>query len=527
MKLDTFFDNFGFLADAPNGVQMLRQTILRLSVQGKLVPQNPKDEPASVFIEKIKAEKERLVKEGKIKKAKLLPPILADEIPHKLPKGWVWERLGNLQRFVNGFAFKSKDYEDSGIGIVRIGDIVNGVISTSNMKYVAPIVAEQLDESLYVRKGDLLIAMSGATTGKLGFNLTEQQFLLNQRVGKLELIKVDKRYTHFFLSTKIKEHLRISAGSAIPNLSTQQINNILFPLPPLREQKRIVARVDELMALCDELEARKQQGSINCIQLNDASVHKLLTAREPKKFRKHWQRICDNFDLLYSKSENVNKLRQAILQLAVQGKLVQVDTTVSASDGKKVGDFIKIQNGYAFKSGWYVESGIKLLRNINIGHGKINWAEATKINKTRAKEYERFQLSEGDIVISLDRPLITTGLKLARIKKDDLPCLLLQRVGRAVFLTDQVLPEFFYLWLQSPLFIDTIDPGRSNGVPHISSKSIETIAFNPPSLLIQKKTVVKTEQIMSLFDKFEADLMKSRMHSGKLLNATIVELMAA
>ena len=112
---------------------------------------------------------------------------------------------------------------------------------------------------------------------------------------------------------------------AQPVISGRKIYPLLVPLPPTNEQKHIVSKVDELMTLCDELEARKQKVSINCIRLNDASIHKLLTAREPTKFSKHWQRICDNFHLLDSKPENVNKLRKAILQLAVQGKLVPQD----------------------------------------------------------------------------------------------------------------------------------------------------------------------------------------------------------
>ena len=111
----------------------------------------------------------------------------------------------------------------------------------------------------------------------------------------------------------------------VNGIRQENLLKMLVPIPPINEQKRIVAKVDELMALCDELEARKQQVNANCIQLNDASIHKLLTDREPKKFSNHWQRICDNFDLLYSKTENVTKFRQAILQLAVQGKLVPQD----------------------------------------------------------------------------------------------------------------------------------------------------------------------------------------------------------
>src|SRR5574341_1153593 len=96
MKLETFFDNFELLADAPNGVNKLRELILQLAVQGKLVPQDPKDEPTSILIKKIKAEKERLVKEKKINNARALPTIDEDKIPYNLPKLWQWARLGDI-----------------------------------------------------------------------------------------------------------------------------------------------------------------------------------------------------------------------------------------------------------------------------------------------------------------------------------------------------------------------------------------------------------------------------------------------
>ena len=135
-----------------------------------------------------------------------------------------------------------------------------------------------LDARLQVAPGDLVIAMSGATTGKLGFNRTTDTFLLNQRVGKLDLVLVNSLYTYLFLSTRIEENLRISAGSAIPNLSTSQINNLLIPLPPLAEQKRIVAKVDQLMALYDELDTKLRQSQAAAGTLMDAVVHELTAA---------------------------------------------------------------------------------------------------------------------------------------------------------------------------------------------------------------------------------------------------------
>ena len=120
--------------------------------------------------------------------------------------------------------------------------------------------------------------MSGATTGKLGFNRTDQTFFLNQRVGRMELVIVEPQFAANYLATQIQENLRISSGSAIPNLSTEQINQTVFPLPPLAEQKRIVARVEELMRWCDTLEAQLHQTRTLGAHLLASTLHHLLAA---------------------------------------------------------------------------------------------------------------------------------------------------------------------------------------------------------------------------------------------------------
>ena len=274
----------------------------------------------------------------------------------RLPNDWTWESLESVIHFTNGFAFKSLDYIDEGIGIVRIGDInPRGEIFPDKMKYVREDYIDELSEDLQVRPGDLVIAMSGATTGKLGFNKTAYTFLLNQRVGKIQFLKLDEHYGFYYLSTKIKENLDKSRGAAIPNLSTKQIKEILVPLPPLEEQKRIVAKVDELMALCDQLQTQQQQQANTLIKANTAAIHALLSAessgttkhkagrqnpqnKKKKSFKDAWERIANNFHTLYGNTlpmppgegrqkkyfvglENLKELRKVISTLAVEGKL--------------------------------------------------------------------------------------------------------------------------------------------------------------------------------------------------------------
>jgi type I restriction enzyme S subunit len=167
---------------------------------------------------------------------------------------------------------------------------------------------------------------------------------------------------------------------------------------------------------------------------------------------------------------------------------------------------------------------MRLCRNANVSHGVLDWRESAYVDEKVAKEFERFALSEGDIVLSLDRPLITTGLKVARIRESDLPCLLLQRVAKPVPKHDQLDLSYFLLWLNSSEFVDSIDPGRSNGVPHISTRQVQSLPFVLPPLAEQRRIVAKVEQLMALVDALETQLAASRATAANLLSALVAEL---
>ena len=163
-------------------------------------------------------------------------------------KGWVEKKLDDVCGFQNGFAFKSNTFKATGAPVIRISNIQDGRIDTENrLVFVNPKDYREDLERYRIVKNDLLIAMSGATTGKLGFNTENTVFYLNQRVGKFEPgAKLDKQFLYYFLSTRVEENLRISAGAAQPNLSTEQIKGFVIPLPPVEEQTRIVLKLESL-----------------------------------------------------------------------------------------------------------------------------------------------------------------------------------------------------------------------------------------------------------------------------------------
>ncbi|KXS31341.1 MAG: Restriction modification system DNA specificity domain-containing protein [Candidatus Gallionella acididurans] len=250
------------------GIRKLRELILELAVRGKLVSQDANDEPASALLKRIQAEKAKLITVGKIKQDKPLPAVTEEEKLFALPQGWAWVRLGEIQSFTNGYAFKSPDFQNSGVGVIRIGDVGNnGEILTNSMLYYPLEREAEIPKKFKVNPGDLIISMTGNV--KLAFNNTESVYFLNQRVGKIELYFVSKFYVYRFLTTVAQEKIENASGGVIPNVSTEEINESAIPLPPLAEQHRIVAKVDELMALCDQLETRHN---------NAAAAHEKLVS---------------------------------------------------------------------------------------------------------------------------------------------------------------------------------------------------------------------------------------------------------
>lgn len=505
MKLQIFFDKFDQFADAPNAVTKMRELVLQLAVQGRLVKQRTDEQSAATLAVQIAEDRAAFVKARSLTRQQVFDSVAGDQRPFFLPRGWVWTRLGNLCRVQAGFAFDSAAFtqSDSGMPIIRIRDITK---DHTQVNYVG-----EFREEFLVDAGDYLVGMDG--------NFTIAQWrgpraLLNQRVSRLQWYSQHLKPSFFAIAAqhRLSELQGTKAYTTVDHLSSSQIENSVVPLPPLTEQKRIVAKVDELMALCDRLEEQQQERESQRAVLTSASMARFADAPTPA-----------NLPLLFHPSCPIPpaKLRKSILTLAVHGKLVRFEVE---NDPQTVGDHVTFQNGYAFKSQWFKPAGIRLCRNVNVSHGVVDWRESAFVDDDVAKEFERFALSEGDIVLSLDRPLITTGLKVARIRKSDLPCLLLQRVAKPVPKHDQLDMSYFFLWLNSSEFVDSIDPGRSNGVPHISTRHVQLLPFVLPRLAEQRRIVAKVDLLMALVDQLEVQLTASRATAANLLSALVAEL---
>jgi len=322
MELTTFFENFESLISTPKGVQKLRQLILQLAVMGKLVPQDSSDEPASILLEKIRQEKEKLVKEGKIKKEKPLAAIKPSEIPYELPPGWEWVRLGDVAELKIGKTPSRNEpqyWEDQDYSWINISDMKHGETINISKQYVSQKAYDKVFKGKISPQGTLLMSFK-LTIGKMSL-LGIDAFHNEAIISIIPYVEDLKQYLFKCLSVfEIdKEKNKAIKGNT---LNKNSLNRIILAIPPLAEQHRIVATVDRLLALCDELEIQKNKQQANLILLGKTANISLINVQSPEEFNRNWRLIFENFESIYSTPENVTQLRQAILQLAVMGKLV-------------------------------------------------------------------------------------------------------------------------------------------------------------------------------------------------------------
>lgn len=242
-------------------VKKLRQQLLQDAVQGKLVEQNPKDEPASELLKKIKAEKEKLIAEKKLKKEKELPPIKPEEIPFEIPENWKWCRLGEIcTKITDGF-HNTPPKVSEGIPYIAATQVKSDKIDWDNCNYVDEKYHRELYIKAYPQKGELLVVNIGAGCGTPALIDVDFEFSFkNTAILKFNQNLIsNKLLFYYFLLRKDEIYAELTKGGLQPFLSLKILNEIDFPLPPIAEQNRIVQKIDELMQYCNDLEASIKQ----------------------------------------------------------------------------------------------------------------------------------------------------------------------------------------------------------------------------------------------------------------------------
>ncbi|WP_316347323.1 restriction endonuclease subunit S [Desulfuromonas acetoxidans] len=571
MTVETFFANFGHLADAPNGVQKLRELILQLAVQGKLVPQDFNEEPASALLEKVESEKKRLKELGKIKKLPTAEAVNKDEILFRTPQGWEWPRLDTVCSYIQ--RGKGPKYvEQSDIPVVSQKCVQWAGFTLAPARFICPSTLEKYAEERFLRTGDLLWNSTGTgTIGRINVYKHEdnpyEKVVADSHVTVVRPVLLDSGYIWIWLASPyIQADLEGNASGSTNQveLATSVVKAHVIPLPPLEEQKRIVAKVDQLMALCDELEDRQQKQQQGRMRLNNATLDALLTASEADEFADHWQRISTNFDLLYDHPETIAKLRAAILQLAVQGKLVTQDPNdepastllerIKAEKGRLVKEKLirkekplaaVQESAYPFQlpSAWewtrlgtlckVVEygtsqkshdhsSGVPVLRMNNIDGGRVHHSNLKYVGSD-IKDLPKLYLKQGEILFNRTNSYELVG-KAGVFEGNDDKFTFASYLIRASLFQEEIVPAFVNYALNSSYFrITQIEPEITQqcGQANFNGTKLKNTLVPLPSRAEQKRIVAKVDQLMTLCDKLEAKLNQAKQHSEKLMESTL------
>ncbi len=553
-------EEFSTIFDRPEKVKKLREYILSLAVRGKLVEQDENDEPASILLEKIREEKDRLVKEKKIKKEKPLPKIGEDEIPYELPKGWKWVRLGQIGDWGAGATpprGNSEYYNNGNINWLKTGELNDGYISSSE-EMITELALSKC--SLRLNKpGDILIAMYGATIGKLG--ILNIEATTNQACcGCTPYDGVYNKYL-FNLLLSMRENFKSQgAGGAQPNISRQKIVNTIAPLPPLNEQKRIVEKVDYLMEFCDKLEAQLEKkvkyGSLSA----KSALNSVSNCSSYEELEKALRFIIKNFKELTLAGGAIDELKNAILSLAVKGKLVpqdeddepasmllerireEKDRLVKEKKIKKEKPLPEIGDEevpYDLPKGWewarlndicslitdgthstpkYTESGVPFLSVKDLSKGFIDFSNTRFISE---EEHElltkRCNPQYGDILLT---KVGTTGI--AKWIDTDNQFSIFVSVALLKIFNEYIDSIFLEKLINSPL-VKKQSQENTQGVgnKNLVLKCIKNFIIPIPPLNEQKRIVKRVDILLQICDELELRIQKNKKYSEKLMESIL------
>ncbi len=561
-----------------HGIKKLRELILELAVRGKLVPQEPNDEPASVLLERIAAEKAQLVEDKKIKKPKVLPEISEDEKPFELPQGWEWGNLNSLITLMDAGWSPSCPPEASP------NNDVWGVLKTTavqNMEYREyenKVLSESKEPrpQYEVKVGDILITRAGPKN-RVGVSClvqeTRPKLMISDKIIRFHLVEIgmSERFISLCLNAGPTADFLESAKSGMAesqmNISQDRLKAAPIPLAPTREQQRIVAKVDELMGLCDALEAQTE----NSIAAHQTLVEVLLAAllkapeqtatpeQSTAQFQQNWQRLSEHFDTLFTTTASIDTLKQTILQLAVMGKLVpqnpndepaaklleriaaekaQLIKDKKIKKQKPLPEITDEEKPFELPNGWEwckiqnitskvtdgdhktpprIDSGYRLLSAKNVRDGHLDFENVDFIAEfDYLKSRERCLPQAGDLLI------VSVGGTIGRssLVPEDSNFALVRSV--ALLKPLMFCSEYLKYSMDSQLLQDSIHENKRGGAqPCLYLSEISKFYFPMPPLEEQQRIVAKVDKLMALCGQLKARLTDAQTTKLLLTDAIV------
>lgn len=553
--------------DTIYGVQKLRELILDLAISGKLVPQFSTDESVHDLLQKIEIEKKESLNSKKIKKRNV---VANSDSFFAIPKTWEWCYLEDYCLDIHYGYTASSDENLKGFRLLRITDIQNDKVNWDTVPG-CEITCEQADQYL-LRNGDILIARTGGTIGKsyLVENLTVKSVFASYLIRVKNLESSNSKYIKTYLGSQIywKQLYANSMGTGQPNVNGNALKKLIFPLPPLEEQQRIVEKVDELMQLCDQLEQQQTLSSDAHAILVDTLLKALTESCDADEFQHNWQRIVANFDVLFTTEYSIEQLKQTVLQLAVMGKLVKQDPSDEPASEllKKIADektklikegkikkskplpeITEDEKPFELPSGWewvrldalaskigagstpkggkevYKEQGIPFLRSQNVWNEGLELSDVAFIEEATHDKMSGTKVQANDLLFNITGGSIG---RCAHVPLDFDTANVSQHVT-IVRSVDESLVPYLHLVLRSSYIQDlvmSVQVGVSREGLSISKLSQFVIPL--PPLKEQQKIINKAKEVRQLIQELSnyiVKLQKTKLHLADALVANAVE----
>lgn len=535
------------------GISKLRELILELAVRGKLVPQDANDESASVLLERIAAEKAQLIKEKVIKKTKPLSIISNDEKYFELPEGWQWVRLGTIFNSIisGGTPSKSESlYWGGDIPWASVKDLGKDKYILKTQDY---ITKKGLDAGSKLASENDIIICTRMGIGKIGIAKVPLAFNQDLKAVKLNSYISPDYFLNTYASLKIE-----GTGTTVKGITQEQLLNYVIALPPFVEQKRIVAKVDELMMLCDQLEQQTEASIDAHATLVEVLLATLTDSADADELAQNWARISEHFNSLFTTEQSIEVLKQTVLQLAVMGKLVPQDPNdepasvllekIAEEKEQLVKDKVikkekplpaitDEEKPFELPQGWtfcrlidlvtilgdglhgtpkYTENGeYYFINGNNLNNGNIEIKPHTK--KVSQDEYLRYKkpLCKSSVLVSINGTLGNVGFY------NDEPVVL----GKSACyfnLTNNTSKKYIKRLLESDIFLNYADiTSTGSTIRNLGLKAMRMFPIALPSLAEQHRIVAKVDELMAICDQLKEKLQQSQETQVQLTDALV------
>ena len=511
----------------------LRKSILQLAIQGKLVKQNPDDEPASELVKRIYEEKNKLIAEGKIKKEKNQSyifkgddncyyekfgnnePVKIDDLPFNIPDSWMWIRLKNTSILNSGYAFKSDKFSKDGIRIIRISDFnENGILNKDIKRYPYSIELEQYK----ILENDILLCMTGGTVGKSVFiNSLNEDSYINQRVALIRIFKILSKYFYAYLmSPNTADIINKNKTSTNDNISIKLIEDFLIPLPPLEEQQRIVDKINSFEPLLEKYDKVEKELS-------------KLEKEFPEKLKRSILQYAIEGKLVNQDPDDepasvlLERIKQEKERLIKEGKIKRDknESNIYQGDDKNYYEQIgkalfKIEVPFDIPNKWlwvkshqimkpvqYGYNGpglsngkVKLLRITDIQNGNVNWNTLPYCNISES-QVNIYQIKKNDIYIARTGGTIGKSFRLDM----DMPNVVFAGYLIRFSFIEQKISKYINLFLNTPLYWNQVaDKSAGTGQPNINGVSLSNLLVPIPSYSEQERILNKINYLFQEID---------------------------